>query len=399
MQYKIHSILFILIVFIAQAYLVLIPLIAMDLFNDKEFVASLGVIQTAGGFIFGLLGIFIIDNIKNKYTLVFSSIVIFLILVSQIFFPTEFKLVFAISLIIFIVFSRIVENVQNALMFAEYHKRGDSGLEFFNSLISSTYIIIGTVIAPISVLAYKFFGLVFLMILTLLIIIITFFIKVASSNKTNKERVKPLRERLNLFFGNKKLSLPIFIINSVMLSAMMVTTIFFLYITQDLGYSTFKYSILLAIESVGSVLISMYFYGKYLKTKPKLIPLFILIFGILYLLFGFINFSFSLLALLAFLKGGCVTSILMMLNERYQKNCPKEIYGTVNSIRITLNNISGLVGTSIGSSLYINFGSTAVFVCTFSLLVLFSFITYLCRKELIPNVDKGQNLRNVFGGN
>ncbi len=81
------------------------------------------------------------------------------------------------------------------------------------------------------------------------------------------------------------------------------------------------------------------------------------------------------------------------------KNCPKEIYGTVNSIRITLNNISGLVGTSIGSSLYINFGSTVSFVCTFSLLVLFSFITYLCRKELIPNVDKGQNLRNVFGGN
>lgn len=86
MQYKIHSILFILVVFIAQAYLVLIPLIAMDLFNDKEFVASLGVIQTAGGFIFGLLGIFIIDNIKNKYTLVFSSIVLFLILVSQFFF-------------------------------------------------------------------------------------------------------------------------------------------------------------------------------------------------------------------------------------------------------------------------------------------------------------------------
>ncbi len=399
MQYNLYKILFVFIVFVAQAYLVTIPLLAMDFFNDEDFVATIGVIEAIGGLIFGLLGILIIDNIKNKTTLVISSIVVFIAILSQKILLDESKLIFVFSVMIIIIFARIIENVQNALMFVECHKRGDDGLEFFNKLTSSTYIIIGIIVAPIAVLVYGISGLTFLIVLTLPIIIIASFIKVEAPKSGENKKTTNFKERLKIFFGNKKLCIPVFIINSIMFSALMVSTIYFLYITQELKYSTFEYSSLLAIQSIGSILVSAYLYGKWLKMKPRLIHIVLFTLGIFYLILGFINFNFILLAILAFLMGACLTSLFMLLNERYQKNCPKEIYGTVNSIRITLNNISGLIGSGIGSILYINFGSQVVFVCTFVLLALFSVITYLFKEELSINVEERQNLKDLKGSN
>lgn len=400
MQYKIHNLLFILNVFVAQAYLILIPIIALDVFNDKKFVATIGIIETVGGLIFGLLAIFLIDKIKNRKTLIFSSLILILVIIGQMFHLHEHKIYFIFSLIIFIVISRIIENVQNALMFAEYHKKGESGLEFFNSLTSSTYIIVGIVVAPLSVLIYKTFGITFLMIVSLPIVLLSFLIKLKPTPREQSNNMGgEFKHRLNTFFSNKKISTPIFLINGVMFSAMMVSTIYFLYVTQDLHYSNFKYTLLLALQSVGSVIVSMYVYSKFLKQKPYLISGFILGFGIIYFLFGVANTYFIQLAFLSFLLGACFTSLLMMLNERYQKNCPKEIYGTVNSIRITLNNVAGLLGAGVGSLLYISYGSVLVTTMTFILLTIVSAISFKFRKELEANDIKKSDFRKVSGSN
>lgn len=348
--------------FLSQAFLVLVPIIALDLFDNSQFVSKLGIIETIGGLIFGIITIFFIENLKKKRFLIFFSVlqlIVFLCTLSDL---LEKKLYFIAILLMFILISRMIGNIQVAMMFAFYEKQGEGGIESFNSIINSIGITIGIVVAPLAVLLYKFLGFYFLILISILIIVLSSIGTVSIEKKVDEEKPEyvSIRDRLKVFFENKKISTPLFLTFGVMLSGMMVSAIYYLYVIEDLGYSNAFYTVLLTIQSVGSIFVSAYVYQKYLVKRYDLIPLLIILLAVLYFLFGFAAFNTAITMVLVFLMGGGLTACFMLLGEMFQKNCPSEVYGTINSIRITLNNTAGLIGTGLGSIIYINFGSKNV---------------------------------------
>lgn len=363
--------------FLTQALIVLLPILGMEYFNDKNFVAKIGFFETIGGLLFGVFSIIIIDYIKNKKYLVAFTIILMFSLFIFYFLASNDKFHFISLMILFIFITRLITNIQNAIMFKEYSLNEENGIEKYNSYTSSVMIIINIITPPVSVYLYSILGFKFLIFLSCILLILSFFF----SNKKYDVKIKKnifinFGYNLKIFFSNKYIYTPLLIVASVIFSGIMVTTIYYIYISKELGLGNTIYTYLLTVQSIGSLTAASFMYKKFFNNRIKILPTLIFTFGLTYLLFLLSNDLLILLYILAFILGMVMTLTVMVANEQYQKNCPPDIFGAINGIRITLNNVLGMCGAGLGSYVYIQYGVYTVYILNVVILIIISICTY-----------------------
>lgn len=371
-----HKFYYILCTLINQSLIILFPIIALN-YYDKEFVAKISIYQTIIGLLFGIFAIFFIDRIKKKIYIVYSTIL--LCFIFFIFSNTlDIESIYFIFGMIFIIFlGRVVTNIQNTIMFSEASSKSEKYIEEYNIFISSTAIILNILVPVVAVLLYQRFELSVFKIVLLLMVIIVFKLPNDHSIKVKKKtNLSGIKNNINIFVKNKSILYPIIILNLVFFSAMMISSIYYIFLIDYIHVNNNEYSLFLTVQSLGSLFSSAVLYKKFFRKSIKKIAFLIMIFSILNITFLISSKIKILLLLITFFQGLFLTIILMITNEYFQKNCPKEYFGSLNGIRVTLNNLSGILGSSAGFYIYTKTEVQSVYIVSFILLTIIASISY-----------------------
>ncbi len=362
---------------IAQGYVILLPIYVKYVYMENYLIAKVSMIETFSAFIFGVLMIFFIKKIDKTIYLLYSSIIMFcVILCYQIGIYKIIPFYAFIGLtILFIFFSRYISIVQYSHMFKEYNKN-KYGVDDFNRFTNSTMTISSIIIAPIFVFLYNLFLYKFFLIILLILVILMLILVIKNSSDEKKECLKEEKERrieVKSIFRNMKIMKPIILLASIMLISYILTAVYFLFITVHAGFSYIEYSFILVSQSIGSVMCSMYLYKfikrMYLYSLNGSIILLSILYSILYLS----KSCYFLLIIFSFVIGILNMIIVMHLSAQYQMNTRENEFSTVNSIRTTLNNSLAFIGAGIGSYLYIIIEIKMIFILASLFLATLSF--------------------------
>ncbi|EAF5035150.1 MFS transporter [Listeria monocytogenes] len=362
--------------FLNQSIIILLPILALAFFDNSDFIAKIGLFETIAGLFFGLIAIICIDYFKNKFYIVLFSTLLFTSLLSFYYFSENSMFIFMLLMVFFMLFSRLVISIQNAIMFKSFSGQ-EEGIEDYNKFTTSTYIIISIIAPPVTLYLYKLFGFTFILVISFVLVVSSLFFDKTKYNIDIKENIfSDLRKNISLFTSNKYIYIPILTLAIVIFSGIMVTTIYYIYIVDTLNFGNSIYTWLLTLQSIGSLIASMILYKRFFTNRISSLPILILLFALSYAVFLMAGKNILLLLLISLISGILVTLVQMLVNEQYQKNCPPDIFGTINGIRVTINNVAGLLGAGFASFAYIHIGTYGIYIVNVILLVLIALVTF-----------------------
>lgn len=362
--------------FLNQSIIIILPILALSFFNNTDFIAKIGLFETIAGLFFGVIAIICIDYLKNKFYIVLFSTSLFGSLLLFYFFSANSMFVFMLLMILFLLFSRLVISIQNAIMFKSFSSKKE-GIEDYNKFTTSTYIVISIVAPPITLYLYNFSGFIFVLILSFILVISSLFFDATKYNTTIKENIfSDFKKNLSLFASNPNIYVPILTLATVIFSGIMVTTVYYIYIVDTLKLGNDIYTWLLTLQSIGSLIASMLLYKRYFTNRISALPIVIFLFASSYAVFLIADRNVVLLLIISLFSGILVTLVQMLVSEQYQKNCPPDIFGAINGIRVTINNIAGLLGAGFASFAYLYIGTHGVYILNIALLVLIAIATF-----------------------
>ncbi|EAG9428381.1 MFS transporter [Listeria monocytogenes] len=374
-NYSYHKVYYLASNFLNQSVIVILPILALKLFDDPYFVAQIGLYETIAGLLFGIVAVVCIDYLKNKFFVVTFSGALTLSLVLFYLYSKQSMLIFMLLMVMFLFFSRLIISIQNAIMFKKFSEKTE-GIANYNMFTTSTYIILSIMVPPISLYLFNLSGLTFILILSFILVISSLFFEKAKYNIQVKESIfLDFKQNITVFFSNPDLYTPILMLASIIFSGIMVTTIYYIYIINTLELDNITYTLLLTVQSIGSLISSIFLYKRFFTNRIKVLPIATFLLALSYMAFLGVYKNVYLLLIVSLFSGVLVTIIQMLVSEQYQKNCPPDLFGTINGIRVTLNNIAGLLGAGVASLSYAYIGTYGIYAINIVLLMIIALVT------------------------